>query len=32
MKNDAWPHIVLSKGRLFCRDRDGNMKCFVLSR
>ena len=32
MKNDAWPHIVLSRGRLFCRDRDGNMKCFVLSR
>jgi outer membrane protein assembly factor BamB len=29
-KNDAWPHIVLSGGRLYCKDRDGNMKCFRL--
>ena len=29
-KTDVWPHIVLSGGRLFCKDRDGNMKCFVL--
>jgi outer membrane protein assembly factor BamB len=29
-KADVWPHIVLSGGRLFCKDRDGNMKCFVL--
>ncbi len=27
---DAWPHIVLANGRLFCKDRDGNMKCFKL--
>ena len=32
MENDAWPHIVLSQGQLYCRDRDGNMQCFVLSR
>jgi len=32
MENDAWPHIVLSGGQLYCRDRDGNMQCFVLSR
>ena len=32
MENDAWPHIVLSGGQLYCRDRDGNMLCFVLSR
>lgn len=30
-ESDVWPHVVLSGGRLFCRDRDGNMKCFVLS-
>ena len=29
-KADVWPHVVLSNGRLFCKDRDGNMKCFVL--
>ncbi|MEE2991285.1 MAG: PQQ-binding-like beta-propeller repeat protein, partial [Planctomycetota bacterium] len=30
MENDAWPHIVLSGGQLYCKDRDGNMKCFTL--
>ena len=30
MENDAWPHIVLSAGRLYCKDRDGNIKCFTL--
>ncbi len=30
MENDAWPHIVLSGGQLYCKDRDGNMKCFLL--
>ncbi len=25
---DVWPHIVLSGGRLYCKDRDGNLKCF----
>ncbi|MCA9144316.1 MAG: PQQ-binding-like beta-propeller repeat protein [Planctomycetales bacterium] len=28
--NDVWPHIVLSGGKLFCKDRDGNLKCFPL--
>ena len=28
--NDVWPHIVLSGGRLYCKDRDGNLKCFSL--
>ncbi len=32
MENDAWPHIVLSAGQLYCRDRDGNMQCFRLSK
>ena len=30
-ETDVWPHIVLSGGRLFCKDRDGNMKCFAVS-
>ena len=30
LENDVWPHIVLSGGRLYCKDRDGNMLCFAL--
>ena len=30
LENDVWPHIVLSGGRLYCKDRDGNLKCFAL--
>lgn len=30
-RSDVWPHIVLSNGRLFCKDRDGNVKCFELA-
>lgn len=29
-ESDVWPHIVLSDGRLFCKDRNGNIKCFKL--
>ena len=28
-RTDVWPHLVLSGGRLFCRDRDGNLVCFA---
>lgn len=28
----AWPHVVLSDGRLLCRDREGNLACFQLRR
>jgi outer membrane protein assembly factor BamB len=24
----SWPHVVLAGGRLFVKDRDGNLKCF----
>ena len=27
---DVWPHIVLSNAKLYCKDRDGNLKCFKL--
>lgn len=29
-RTDAWPHIVLANGKLFCKDRLGNFKCFQL--
>lgn len=29
-RSAAWPHVALADGRLFCRDRDGNLSCFVL--
>lgn len=29
-QSDVWPHIVLSGGRLFCKDRSGNLKCFSV--
>jgi outer membrane protein assembly factor BamB len=25
-----WPHVVLAEGRLYCRDRDGNVVCFEV--
>jgi outer membrane protein assembly factor BamB len=28
----AWPHVVLAEGRLFCKDRAGNMTCWQLGR
>ncbi len=28
---DAWPHVVLSRGRLLVKDRRGHLKCFVLA-
>lgn len=30
LRRDAWPHVVLSNGRLFCKDRDGNLICLAL--
>ncbi len=29
-RSDVWPHIVLSNGRLYCKDRAGHLKCFEL--
>jgi outer membrane protein assembly factor BamB len=26
----VWPQVVLSGGRLYCKDRDGNLKCFQV--
>jgi outer membrane protein assembly factor BamB len=27
-RSEAWPHLVLSQGRLLCRDRQGELICF----
>ena len=24
------PHVALARGRLYCKDRHGNLKCFSL--
>jgi outer membrane protein assembly factor BamB len=26
----VWPHVVLAEGRIYCKDRDGNLKCFPV--
>lgn len=26
----AWPHVTLAGGRLYCKDRAGNLKCFAV--
>ncbi|MGZ0163471.1 MAG: outer membrane protein assembly factor BamB family protein [Planctomycetales bacterium] len=30
-RTDAWPHVVLSDGRLICRDRNGSVRCMTVS-
>jgi outer membrane protein assembly factor BamB len=27
---EVWPHIVLAEGRLYCKDRAGNLKCLPV--
>jgi outer membrane protein assembly factor BamB len=29
-KDAAWPQVVLANGRLFCKDRTGEIRCFLL--
>jgi len=29
-KDLAWPHVALADGQLYCRDRSGNLACFVV--
>ncbi|MCA9068179.1 MAG: PQQ-binding-like beta-propeller repeat protein [Planctomycetaceae bacterium] len=29
-RSDAWPHLVLANGRIFVKDREGNLACFAL--
>lgn len=30
-RTDAWPHVVLSGGRIICRDRSGTVRCLAVS-
>ena len=30
--SQTWPHVVLANGRLYAKDRDGNLFCFALRR
>jgi outer membrane protein assembly factor BamB len=30
-ESDVWPHVVLSDGRLYCKARDGKLKCFTVA-
>jgi outer membrane protein assembly factor BamB len=27
---EVWPHITVAEGRVYCKDRDGNLKCLAL--
>jgi outer membrane protein assembly factor BamB len=29
-RTQAWPHVALADGRVYCRDRDGHLACFSL--
>jgi outer membrane protein assembly factor BamB len=30
-KTEVWPHLAISNGRMFCKDRLGKIKCFSLN-
>ena len=29
-RDDAWPHLAMADGRLYCKSRQGEIHCFVL--
>jgi outer membrane protein assembly factor BamB len=31
-KSDAWPHVALAGGRVYCRDREGKLACFLVGK
>jgi outer membrane protein assembly factor BamB len=31
-KSAAWPHVALADGRVYCRDRDGNVAVFAVGK
>ncbi|HEV7279953.1 MAG TPA: PQQ-binding-like beta-propeller repeat protein [Pirellulaceae bacterium] len=31
-REDAWPHVAMSDGRIFCKDRTGKIVCLTLPR
>lgn len=30
-REDVWPHVVLSGGRIYCRGRNGSLTCFAVN-
>ncbi len=32
LRDMAWPHVVLAGGRIFCKDRAGNLKCLAVGK
>lgn len=30
-KDSAWPHVVFSNGRIYCKDKHGNITCFEMN-
>jgi outer membrane protein assembly factor BamB len=30
LRTDAWPHVVLAGGRIYCKDRAGNLLCYAI--
>lgn len=31
-KTQAWPHVVIAGGRVYCRDREGKLACFEVGK
>src|SRR5262245_9448289 len=31
-KSQAWPHVVIAGGRVYCRDREGNLACLEVGK
>jgi hypothetical protein len=31
-KGEAWPHVAVAGGRVYCRDRDGTVKCLRIGK
>ena len=31
-RTDVWPHVVLADRRLLCKDRRGNLRCYLVGR
>jgi outer membrane protein assembly factor BamB len=29
LRAEAWPHVAMSDGRIYCKDRSGSLKCFA---
>lgn len=32
LRDIAWPHVAIADGRIYCKDRAGNIRCFEIGR